>query len=812
MDKLTRTADILASGGGPLNSPQAMVSISEAIEDLTGFLRRQYPVFAIIIPAVLAAGLVYLAVVPAQYTAFATLLIDGNRVRVLQNQQPTISDAALDSAQVESQVEVLKSHKIALSVIKELRLDEDPEFVGAPQGLVQRLFSVFSFRASGEQFGPEMTKRARAYFSQQRYIARVNRTYILDVGFSSRDPERAAQIANAIAEAYIVDQLEAKYQAIRRASAWLQDRIKELKQQSLVADMAVLEYKEKNKIVDLGGGTARPDGSSRLIGEQQLAELNSQLMSARVSTSEAKARLERIEELLKQDIGDAAVADSLRSEVINRLRNQYLDLAAREAGWSTRYGQDHMAAANLRSQMAELKRAANDELGRIAAGYRSDYEIARTRQDNLERALADLVSEGQITNRDRLGLSELESSAKAYRTIYDTFLQRYTEAIQQQSFPITEARVISTAEAPDRKSTPVARLVLSIAMSIGLVTSFGIAALREAIDTAFRTTRQVENTIGVPCLSVLPAAEPARSQAWPLRFFRATQRRKPPEDRRTAAPAERPDAQTRGAVRYAIADPLMRRVLDEPFSSFTEAVRAIKVAAELQSAVRQSKVIGVTSTLPREGKSTVACNLATLMADAGKRTILVDADLRRPALVRYLEPKPLAGLTEALSADLAPEQVIGIEPATGLNLLPVLADKPISHADEVVSSPAFKQLIARFREQYDYIIVDLPPIVPAVDVRLAAQVIDSLVFVVEWGSTKIKVVRRHLEATPEIRDRLLGVVLNKANTKTFGKFEQESVHYTGYYAQQGYIYRPEGFLQSGAGRDHRWRGRRQPFG
>ena len=189
--------------------------------------------------------------------------------------------------------------------------------------------------------------------------------------------------------------------------------------------------------------------------------------SARAAAEEAKARLERITDVMKKDVPDATVdatvTDSLHSEVINRLRNQYLDLAAKEAIWSARYGANHLATVNLRTQMTELRRSILDELGRIAQGYKSDYEIAKSRVEGLERNLEGLVANSQVTNRDKLGLRDLESTAKVYHTLYDSFLQRYMEAIQQQSFPITEARVISLAAAPQHKSGPLTFVVLGIA-------------------------------------------------------------------------------------------------------------------------------------------------------------------------------------------------------------------------------------------------------------------------------------------------------------------------------------------------------------
>jgi succinoglycan biosynthesis transport protein ExoP len=775
MDMLSRRA------GGDYSDARgegsAATSVSDLIERLTGLARRQYQVFLIGPAVAIAIGLVYLLVTPAQYSATTTLLIDSSTLRVLQSQmQSPQGDIPLDTLQVGSQVEILASRKIALAVIKELNLAEDPQFLETRSWL-SGLFSRTSFDASTKADREEM---AIDEFLNRRIITRGERTYALNISYTSRHPELAAKVANAIAEAYIDDQLGAKYQTISRASAWLLDRIAELKAKVASADRMVLEFKEKNNIVDLGGtsGAAAAGASSRLIGEQQLFDLNSQLATARGATGEAKARLERIEQVRKMDVGEAAIADILKNEVITRLRNQYLDLSAREANLSGRYGSDHAAAINVRGQMEELRRNIAGELRRIAASYQSEYEIAKTREENLERALAGLVSEGQVTNRDRLGLAELESSAKIYHTLYDSFLQRYMEAIQQQSFPITDARVISAAVAPTRKSKPITSLVLAIATTMGIIASLGIAVLREATDGVFRTGRQLEQALRVKCLSVIPLAMPQAVAGAALPADDPWRVPKPQSDQSTASvhPV---------TPRYAFIDPLNRRAVDDPLSVFTEAFRAIKVSAWLRSAIRDNKVIGITSTLPNEGKSTVACNLAVLMADAGKRVILIDADLRNPTLARSLSPSPAVGWMDVLKGKIDLAQAIGQDAATGLTFLPLLLEEQPNHSDEILSSQSFRDLVDQLRQRYDYVIMDLPPIAPVVDVRATAPVIDCFVFVVEWGRTRINAVRRHLMGDAELQNRLLGVVLNKANLKVLERFEQPGIYHNGYYANHG---------------------------
>jgi polysaccharide biosynthesis transport protein len=775
MDGLSRGTTIDRVGE---NAGDTSATVSSAIEQLTGFARRQRQVLIVGPAAAILLGLLYLVVIPSQYTATTTLLIDSSPLRVLQNQSQPLGDIPLDTLQVGSQVELLESDNIALAVIRRLKLTDDTEFVRSSTGLLSIL--------TGAASPADKEQKALDEFANHRSVGRMERSYVLNISFTSRNPLTAANAANAIADAYIDDQLEAKDQTRRRAGAWLQDRINELRAQVTSADRAVLDFKEKNKIIDLGGAnmTAGPGAPARLIGEQQLFELNSQLATARGATGEARARLERIEQVRKMDVSEAAVADTLRNEVITRLRNQYLDLSAREANLATRYGPEHQAAANLRDQMAELGRNIAAELGRVAASYQSDYQIAKAREENLERELAGQVSEGQVTNRDRLGLAELESYAKIYHTVYDSFLQRYMDAIQQQSFPITEARVISVAAPPSQKSRPNSTLVLVIASTLGIIASIGIAGLREAIDGAFRTASQVEQALGVKCLSVIPLlSSPALAAAADAIARRPLADANTLPTRRSEPHAVVPSPD---AVFFTFADPTLRYVADHPLSVFAEAIRTIKVAARFQGAIEDNKVIGITSALPNEGKSTVACNLAALMADANKRVILLDADLRNPTLAHALTPAPAVGLMELLSGKVDLAKAVGHEPNTNLALLPLVLTEQVAHTDEILSSQALKHLIEQLRQRYDYIIVDLPPLAPVVDVRAALPVIDSLVFVVEWGSTRITTVEHHLMGVPEIRDRLMGVVLNKANLRDLERFEQRGLYHDGYYVNRGY--------------------------
>lgn len=740
-----------------INRDYAEVESSPA-QTLTSYVeivRRQFPTIVAIVSACVILALLYLFTAAPLFTSTASMVIDTRKVQLFQ-QQSVLGDIAVDSATVETQVEILKSENISLAVIRDLHLIDDPEFTGAGGGLLGTVIGavsgLFSEGHAPSEF--EQTRKALERFEKNRTIKRLGLTYVMEIGFTSKDPAKAAKIANAIADAYIVDTLEAKYQATRRASVWLQDRIKELRTQASAAQKAVVDFKTANNIVDTGG---------RLMNEQQLAEVNSQLIMAHAATAEAKARLDRMNEIQKQEVPDANVADALKNDTIVKLRGQYVDMASKESIWAMKYGSDHLAAVNLRRQMAEIKKNVQDELKRIQESYKSDYDIAVTREESIKSSLANVVSESQLTNQAQIQLRELESNAQSYQAMYDNFLQRYMESVQQQSFPITEARVISAATTPLKKSSPKTTLILAGSLLGGLMLAFGAAIAREFTDRVFRTTGQVEEALGANCIAILPALGGAAAHA--MLAGKLAKKRNNPE----------PD--------------LLRYVVDNPLSRFAEAVRSLKVAVDLNSIVRENRVLAVTSTLPNEGKSTLSTNLAQLIAHSGARVILVDSDLRNPSLSRALVPDAKLGLVDVVAQKAQLEDALVVDPETKLAILPAGTTSKLLHTNEILASKAMHALIVQLRAKYDYVVLDMPPMAPVVDVRVTSPFVDSYIFVVEWGKTKTDVVKHNLRGAPEIQDKLLGVVLNKADTKALARYESYHgrYYYQKYYARYGYV-------------------------
>ncbi len=734
--------------------------LGDLIRFALDFLRRQYALILFTTALAIAASLIYLRVTPPAYIAQAKVLLGKPAAQFVQ-QQSILAESPLDIAQLESQIEILKSKAIAASVIDQMKLAGDPDFnTSVPQvqkllGYLQSFFGANSAKQTSSSARDDLI----AAFQSKVVATRVGFSHVIEIGYSSQNPQRAAQVANAIANTYIADQLNAKFEANSTATAWLQDRLRDLGQQALTADRAVNAFKAQNNIVAAGG---------KLMDDQQVTDLNSRLVAARAQTSEAMARLDRYQIILRLNESnsanaslDASISDALTSPIINSLRQQYLEFSRRATDWSNRFGQNHLAVVNLHTRMRDLRTSILEEVRRLSESAKGDYEIAKQRQEEIEKQLAQAVSQSRATNSAESTMRELETSAKSYRSLYETFLQRYMGSVQQESFPITEARVISPASPPEFKSKPKSALVLALGLLGGLALGTGLSFLRELLDRVFRTSAQVEAILHMPCISMVPL----------LKDIEPKQVRHEHEKTdRTSAPGT---IARRSGVYWAASE--------MPLSRFAESIRSIKLAVDLNVTNSSNKVIGITSSLPNEGKSTIAAALAQLMAHAGAQVVVIDCDLRNPSLSRSLASSASVGIVEVISGKCPLDQAICKDLKTNLAFLPAVKKQPLFHTSEMLSAPSTKQLFDHLRATYDYVVVDLPPLAPIVDVRATAPLIDCLVLVIEWGRTKTEVVQHALHTAPNLHPALIGAVLNKTDMEAIRRYDN---YHNDYYSNE----------------------------
>jgi polysaccharide biosynthesis transport protein len=716
------------------------------------FLGRGWRLIALVTVLSTLVGATYIAISPLKYTAQADMIIDTKRVTWTQTEMAS-ENRTIEDASVESEIETTKSEKVVEAVIRRLRLTEDPEFVGSGPGLRRRIFSLFNLSSGPEQepSKAEVMRRVVDAVKANLRVTRLGRSYIEQIAYTSLDREKAASIANAFADAYIEDQLQAKFEATRRASAWLEQRIGELRQQASNAYKEVQDFKSENSII-IG-----VDG--KLASEVELDQLGIALAKARADTSQARAKLDRISRVLEQrsdkenrfNIPDPVVTDALSNPVITRLRQQFLDNQNKESEWSSRYGADHTAARNLRAEMAALQRAIWDEISRIAESYKSELQIAKSQEESIDKRMIEVFQKSASTRQSQVRLRELETAANTYRGIYETFLSRFTQSVQQQSFPSTEARVVTVAAAPRAPSSPKVGLTLALASLSGLALGIMAAFTREQMNRQIHTRAQLEKLLGISCLAVLPAF-----------------------------PQKKPVLRKLQATRDSSAFRQISEVA--PFSATAEALRYIKVAIDLHPT--GGKVIGIVSALPGEGKTTVAAGFAAFVAKSGARTLLIDADLRNPSMSRALGYANMRGLVNMVADKSDFDDLVITDSKFKFDFLPSSTRMKPSHSSDILNSPAIKDMLRAAKSNYDYVLVDLPPILPVVDVKAVAHLFDAFVLVVEWGSTSTDEIVKAVRASPIVSERLLGAVLNKADEVVMRRFEGYSDRRYGYYTNE----------------------------
>ncbi len=737
------------------------------IDAVLAMIRRQWRIVVAAIAVAGAIGLAFAATAVPIYSASATLLIDRNNSQIVE-QLSTIGGVIEDEASILSQVEVLQSETIGLAVVDSLNLTENQEFRATRASLLSSIFGTLRSLVNVSQWFSPAKKEAvvddgtlKRSLSDRLLndlsVKRIGRTYALELTYNSTSPVLAAQIVNAVASAYLVDKLNSKYEATRRASDWLSDRIAELRQRALETDLAVQKFRADNNLISTGNNS--------LLSDQQLAESNSALILAQSETARARARVQRIEHILATDDVDAVVTDILDSSVANDLRKKYLEASKIEAEITGRLGANHVQAVRLRNEMQEYRRLMFQEISRIAQSYKSDLEVSEAREKSLAESVAKATDISNSASETQVQLRELQREAETYKNMYQTFLQRYQEAMQQQSFPVTEARVISKAMPPRIPSKPNKTIILALFMIMGAAAGGGIAVFREFRDRFFRTGEQVRDVLGLEFLGNTPLIQNNKAVV------------EPQEGGRPAL--THPSS---SVARYAV---------DHPLSSFAETLRSTRLAIDLGIAAKSgARIVGVVSALPSEGKSTISINLAQLLAGQGARVLLLDADIRNPGATRAMARHASEGLLEVLLEGRSVQEVLLRDEKTRLAFLPTVVKQRVPHSSELLTSAQMHKLLAEASSAFDYIIVDLPPLGPVVDARAMAGRIDGFIFVTEWGKTARRAVRNTVENEVHIRKKCLGVILNKVDTeklklyRAYGSSEYYHSRYTRYYYDQ----------------------------
>jgi succinoglycan biosynthesis transport protein ExoP len=679
----------------------------------------------------------------------------------------------------ETNLQNLRSVNVLGYVVKQLNLANDPEFLRSDKGPLERLFSWIGLGAAAPKSDVERVNRAVALVANGIRAQRIGQSYMIKIDFAGRDPELAARIANEMVSAYIFDQMNAKYQASRSAGDWLQERLQNLRDQAATAERAVVQFKAKNNMVSTGG---------TLMSEQQLGDTSAALGKTRAQVANLQARLERMDavrqsyqqEYSKDQPGLPAgenFTEAMSNSIISSLRSKYLDLTNRETDWAARYGAGHVSVQNIRNQIRDIRRSIADELGRIEETAKGELEIAQKGQRELEASLTNALSKTQDANQAQVTLFSLEAAAKSYRSLYDNFLQQHTEAVQRQTYPVSDARLISSASVV--QTGPQTLKMWLTTFFLGGMLGVGFGALRELLDRGFRTREQVKSVLNTECLALIPRV--GQSPAAPLLSYRGViqmargqmvrgQKALPTPAASSAAPKN----VQRGRSK------MLWSAVDAPNSAYADAIRSIKLSLD-SGPDTGCQVIGLTSYMPAEGKSTIAAGIASQLAATGRRVMLLDCDVRNPSLSRALFPEAKLGLLDVAVGEANLAQVMWRDTATNLTFLPMVPNATLRNPTEMLASRNVKLLIESLKNYCDFIIVDMAPLISTVDVIAVSRFVESYMFVIEWGTTRVEAVRHAIANAPAVQMKMRGAVLNKVDFAGLASYEPygEYHHYYG---------------------------------
>jgi len=715
---------------------------TDAIVDIVRSLKRNVRMITVIALAgtVISIGAV-LNITP-QYQATSSVLIDPRQTKILQDAE-VVGRPGTENGAIESEVEMIQSDALVQQVAERLKLQNDDEF-GSSGGLLSSIKSLImlpvrllsSETSSADPMAHVVNRLQKATSARRRGL-----TYVIELNVWSRDAKKAAEIANTFVQLYLENQIAAKAEVTTRASQWLNERVDELRGRVVVSETALETYKAEAGLFDSGGEN---------LSNRQLGQLNDQLIDARAKAASALAKFEQLKQITPERLRSAAASpDVLQSSVVSNLRGQYADTARQQAERESRYGPQHPSVVTGRAQVVDLERQISSEINRIVTSAKTEFEMARARQESLEASLDELKEKASQFNHAGVRLRELERDVQASRELFQSFLARAKQT-SELSLQIADSRVVSPARVPSSTSYPRKGLIIGLGLFGSLGLGMALALGRDAFGRGFRRSADLEREIGVQPLASIPRVE-LRSGARNLAL--------PGLKSRSFEIGGRPIAN--GAAGDASFERMFADFgLNQPDSSFSESVRTLYLSLKQQSLQRRMGVVLVTSALPGEGKSTIALNLARTAAQTGEDVLLIDGDLRRPTLAGSMQLTGESGLTEFLAGHSDLASAVQHEVRTNLYAIAGRRGVPGAQSLALLSSRRMMQLIEHARDVFDLVVIDSSPLLPVADARILLECTDAAVMVVASERTSRDAVSAVFREIPEIGDKVVGVVLN----------------------------------------------------
>jgi capsular exopolysaccharide synthesis family protein len=693
-------------------------------------------------------ALVVLSMTP-RYIASASLLIEAEQANVLSIEEVY----GLDSSRkeyFETQNEILRSRLIAEKVVDELTLYENPLFDidvirSNKGGMSAYIDSGKEFIQNSLPFLPQdidviktdddilQSRRAFAVSQilQNTTISPIKNTQVVDIAFESADAALAANVANTIADVYIENYLESKLDMTTKATNWLNESLQGLRTKLNMAEKTLADFYEREQLVDIDGVVG--------LASEQLQQLSDQLIDAQVLFQRNRAIFQQVNQSGADFSLLSSLPDVLNHPSIQNIKREEVVAESKVSELKEVYGPKHPTMIAANAELNSINKSIRNQITVLISGITTEYRAAENKVAVLKKDVEEAKSEFRKLSNLENQRKTLQRDVDTNQQLFNSFFTRLKETDQLGGFESANARILDAATKPPLPAKPKKGLIIGAAFLLSLAFGAFLALSLEAMNNGIRSVDDVERKLGQRMLGIIPWQAHKRKQNLSLRHF-----------------------------------------FDNKHHMFGESVRTLRTSLQLLNLDKPSQTVLVTSSVPREGKSTVSINLAFAMGQLSK-VLLLDTDLRRPTLAQQFDlPGFQPGLSNLIAGTHTLEECIVSDEKSGIDLICAGSSPP--NPQELLASEQFKLLMTKLKLRYDNIIVDSAPTQAVSDAVIVSKLCDSVVYVVRSDSTSHKIINNGLSRFLQIGHRVDGVVLNQVDLKKAKKTGE----YSGFYDQYGY--------------------------
>ena len=692
------------------------------------------------------------------YRSTATMLVEGQGNKGLSLEEIYRADA-YQNEYFQTQVEILKSRDLAHKVIARLKLGEKPEFLGYPEekkkpllpwrewlAWMPALISLKSTDEAKNSLVPDPEEKIIADFKKRLTAVPRRNTELVDISFESNDPRLAKDIVNVLGEVFIESNIETRVSVTRKGSEWLGERLQALREKLSASEKQLQDYLEKEHLVDLEGvmtlTSKEVDSNS-----QRLAEARSK----RAAEENLYSKIRSLGDNIYKNV--EAVPEIYQDASVQSLKEKEAEIQGKISDLGQRYGPDHPSMVSARSELESVNALLRRQISTIVSGIKNRYDVAKADEQAALNSLETNKSQVQVIGRKQGMVRELQQQVDSNKKLYETFFDRFKETSEGADLKAPNIRFIDRGNLSVEPVKPKKTMIVGLSFGGTAFICILLALLLERVDSTLKTPEDVETRIGagVAVLGVIPLFKQSKRKVDNLEVGRI--------------------------------------ILAQPKSGFSEAVRTVRTSMVLSALDNQHNAWLITSSVPGEGKTTLAMNIGFAMAQMETGgVILLEGDLRRATLAKRLDlPSRAMGLSHFLAHEAELDACIHTIHDSKLKIMPAGLIPP--NPSELLSSHRFTLLLDALQARFSIILIDSPPVHNVSDAYLLAQYVQSVIYIVHADKTPVDIVKRGIKGLQHFGDKMPSIILNKID---FDKTHRYGGYYNNYYYQHYYAKNPYG--------------------